>query len=329
MKVTKKITVKLHETNKKLISALLINLSVVVPTSIYAATGMVVNGTTFNAPAGTSIDTGTTTGWTGIALNVTNNGQVIAAGDIFLTTGGNSANTLAISGVGSNVVFSNGSTLTTTGDTAHGVYMTNNAHVTFDRADITTLGFFSSGINLLTGSTLQLTNSRITTSGNGGQAVVAVGSGLINIENTVITTTGNYQSGGAYGLHIANGSSGNLAGSQIKTSGSSSGAIFVETTNNAATTFVINDTILETAGDASIALAASELNGVGSSTVTLNGNNQIKTENGTGVSARGVGGKIIINAGTTITTKGTGVQATLNGGQVLMQGSTITTDKAG
>ncbi|MFA3759303.1 autotransporter outer membrane beta-barrel domain-containing protein [Yersinia sp. 2466 StPb PI] len=290
---------------------------------------IIVNGTTVNAPDGTVVDTGLINDFSGHAATVSNGGVLIADGDITLTTGGNAADTLYASGAGSRVDFLHGSTLTTTGTGSHGVYAQTGASVNLNDANISVSGANASGLSLVSNSQISLNNSTISATGAGGKGIAANNSSVI-INNSRLTTTGAYLGSSASALQIANGSRGSMTGSYASTGGASAAAVFVETTNSANTQFDIIDSTLETFG-AGTALVSSELNGNGSSLATVSGNTQIITHQATAVSARGPGGKIVINPGASVKTLGannTAIQAVL-GGQADITGSTISTASNG
>ncbi|CNI05122.1 autotransporter protein [Yersinia frederiksenii] len=290
---------------------------------------IVVNGTTINTPGGTVVDSGLINDFSGHAAVVSNGGILIADGDITLITGGNAADALYASGTGSRVDFLHGSTLTTTGIGSHGLYAQSGASVNFDDANISVSGASASGLSLVSNSQITLNNSTVSATGAGGKAIAANNSSVI-IDNSTLTTTGAYLGSSASALQIANGSRGSMTGSYASTNGASSAAVFVETTNNANTQFNIIDSTLETFG-AGTALVSSELNGNGTSLATVSGNTQIITHQATAVSARGPGGKIVINPGATIKTLGasnTAIQTVL-GGQADITGSNISTASNG
>ncbi|CFR25838.1 autotransporter outer membrane beta-barrel domain-containing protein [Yersinia frederiksenii] len=290
---------------------------------------IVVNGTTINTPDGTVVDTGLINDFSGHAAVVSNGGILIADGDITLITGGNAADALYASGTGSRVDFLLGSILTTTGIGSHGVYAQTAASVNLDDANISVSGTSASGISLVSNSQITLNNSTVSVTGAGGKGIAANNSSVI-VNNSTLTTTGAYLGSSASALQIANGSRGSMTGSYASTSGASAAAVFVETTNSANTQFDIIDSTLETFG-ASAALVSSELNGNGSSLATVSGNTQIITHQATAVSARGPGGRIVINPGTSVKTLGannTAIQA-VSGGQVDISGSDVSTTNNG
>ncbi len=150
-----------------------------------------VNGTSFDIPSGTVINTGVLAGASGgYGILGTNNGSLTNGGPFSLITGGASA---------------------------HAVFMETGSTAVLQDAAIHTLGGGSHALDAFNpGSAITLRSSTVFTEGNSAFGARAVGGGVINLADSSITTTGN----GSYGLNASGaGSALHAAGVSVLTTG--------------------------------------------------------------------------------------------------------------
>ncbi len=294
---------------------------------------IIVDNETIHRPAGTSIDTGTTTGTAGRALSVENNGHFIADGDISLITGGSLAHAAFVSGEGSSASLLNGSILTTSGNNSYGAYIQNNGHLSLDKAHITTSGNSAYGVATNTGGQIEMVDTVITTTSKNSNGINSNGQNShIAVNGSTIITSGDR----AHGINTVSGSKTTLKGNHNTITTTGVGAYGLNVTGI--------DSQLITDGSVQITTHADKaigVNAAASGTINLGDNTVVKTStnnsdtNAYGLYANGANGLSSITASNlTVETgskTGHGIYAANAGGIVTINGQNnhITTTGSG
>jgi autotransporter family porin len=254
---------------------------------------LVVNGEDRTLPSGsyeTSADSH-------VGLRVLNGGRATGA-DIDISTAGQNAYAVDITGRGSFASLTGG-TLATTGNSAYGVLVGPGGGATLENVTILTEGGSAMGASFEGEETRgQFRGGRVATTGYGATGITAQEGGSFSLEGgTQVSTTGE----AARGLHISGGGDMEANTATIKTSGRGSHGLQVDLGSSV----TLYKTLVATSGWGSHAIDANRSSGL----ITIGGGTRLVTEGDSSIAINVQDGGRVVVRDSHIETFGSGASA--------------------